>query len=164
MPITITFQVSGWVGEEEVKLTGRFDVPDELALPFVQNTVSKVTTRPIAEEFADGGADDRAFDEEASKAARRKPGSMRTVVALKYKLTAEKMEFWNEGRRFAETTLGIKAPVWKSWVEPRLDRLVSNGKMQELPAAVQLTLVVSEKKNGEGNYYEDVIKIETVKS
>lgn len=164
MPITITFQVSGWVGEEEVKLTGRFDVPDELALPFVQNTVNKVTTRPIAEEFADGGSDERALDEEASQAARRKPGTMRTVVALKYKLSDDKMEFWNEGRRFAETTIGSKAPVWKSWVTPRLAKLTSDWKMRDLPAPVQLTLVVSERKNTAGNYYEDVVKIEAVKS
>lgn len=164
MPLTITFSIQGTIGKDEVFLNGAFEIPEAVGAQIAAAAGTSVkqaqpVTQPDSFGPAQAGDDSGAFDDD-SAARRRKPGNMRVVVATQYVLTGKSIAFWNMGRKYAEVTINDKSPLWASWVTPRMTHFVKDGEMHELPAPVKMTLLVSDKKNGKGNYYEDVVKIE----
>lgn len=90
----------------------------------------------------------------APKAEDRQMGDTWTSTVTHYKLTADKLELWGNGK-YPEASLYPNSPAWPA--ETWTDRMVKDGSKQAFVKTVTVTQRVSDKKNDKGFYYVDVV-------
>lgn len=123
---------------------------------------------PTAQQVNQGGGvtlDPQKRLTQAPKAGDRVPGTWWTVICTTYQYTPgperSSLEFWNEGRKYAEAYTSSDNPHG-AWPTAWLDKLQAGGPWP-FGKPVEVTCWVSSNKSeSNGNYYVDVVKLATV--